>query len=206
MIHSIRFTCVLDTNVIYPIDIRDLLFWFASYELFTPKWSKHIIRFTHLTGSLSVVRTLRLVFDEWKSVMERKGVSATEIEKRISKAHLAFPDALVENYESLVDALKLPDAKDRHVLAAAIKTNANVIVTNNLKDFPKDYLANFGLTAKSADDFITDTIDLNNEVAVEAFRALVLNRTNPNLDEFEILDRFRKNGLNDSADYLHALI
>lgn len=187
MIHSVRFTCVLDTNVIYPIDIRDLLFWFASYDLFTPKWSKHI-------------------FDEWRNVMERKGVHADEIDKRITKAHLAFPDALVNNYESLVDSLKLPDEKDRHVLAAAIKTNANIIVTNNLKDFPKEYLGTFGLSAKSADDFITVTIELNNDVALEAFRALVLNRTNPNLDEFEVLDRFRKNGLNDSASYLHALI
>jgi len=38
MIHSIRFTCVLDTNVILPIEIRDLLFWFAHDELYTPKW------------------------------------------------------------------------------------------------------------------------------------------------------------------------
>src|SRR5690606_14262971 len=44
MIHSVRFTCVLDTNVIYPIEIRDLLFWFASFDLFTPKWSNHIFR------------------------------------------------------------------------------------------------------------------------------------------------------------------
>ncbi len=117
-----------------------------------------------------------------------------------------FPDALIENYESLVDTLKLPDEKDRHVLAAAIKTNANVIVTNNIKDFPNDYLSSFGLTAKTADDFLTDTIDLNNNLAIEAFRALVLNRTNSNLDEFEILDRFRKNGLNDTANYLHALL
>ena len=138
--------------------------------------------------------------------MKRKGVPDEEIRKRLGKAQLAFPDALVDNYESLVNALELPDDKDRHVLAAAIKTNANIIVTNNIKDFPKDYLATFGLVAKSADDFIADTIDLNNELALEAFRALVMNRTNPNLDEFEILDRFRKNGLNDSADYLHALI
>mgnify|MGYP003133693836 FL=1 len=187
MIHSVRFTCVLDTNVIYPIDIRDLLFWFASYDLFTPKWSKHI-------------------FNEWEIVMRRKGVPDHEISKRLGKAQLAFPDALVDNYESLVNALELPDDKDRHVLAAAIKTNANIIVTNNIKDFPKEYLATFGLVAKSADDFITDTIDLNNDLALEAFRALVLNRTNPNLDEFQILDRFRKNGLIDSANYLHALI
>ena len=187
MIHSLRFTCVLDTNVIYPIDVRDLLFWFASFDLFTPKWSKHI-------------------FNEWENVMTRKGIPTDEIEKRISKARRAFPGALVENYESLVNSLTLPDEKDRHVLAAAIKTNANVIVTNNIKDFPSDYLSSFGLTAKTADDFLTDTIDLNNELAVEAFRTLVLNRTNPNLDEFEVLDRFRSNGLVDAANYLHALL
>jgi predicted nucleic acid-binding protein len=142
MIHSVRFTCVLDTNVIYPIDVRDLLFWFASYDLFTPKWSNHI-------------------FDEWKNIMARKGIDETEINKRLEKAQQAFPDALVKNYESLIDFLNLPDEKDRHVLAAAIKTNANLIVTNNLKDFPFSYLSQFGLSAKSADEFITDTIDLN---------------------------------------------
>lgn len=187
MIHSVRFTCVLDTNVIYPIDIRDLLFWFASYDLFTPKWSKHI-------------------FSEWENVMKRKGIPDEEIKKRLSKAQHAFPDALVDNYEPLVNSLELPDDKDRHVLAAAIKTNANIIVTNNMKDFPAAYLASFGLTAKTADDFISDTIDLNTGLALEAFRALVLNRTNPNLDEYEVLDRFRKIGLIDSANYLHALI
>ncbi|MCH6232860.1 PIN domain-containing protein [Cognataquiflexum rubidum] len=187
MIHSVRFTCVLDTNVIYPIDIRDLLFWFASYDLFTPKWSKHI-------------------FNEWENVMIRKGIPDEEIKKRLKKAQLAFPDALVDNYEPLVNSLELPDEKDRHVLAAAIKTNANIIVTNNIKDFPSGYLASFGIAAKTADDFISDTIDLNNNLALEAFRAMVLNRTNPNLDEFEILDRLRKNGLIDSANYLHALL
>lgn len=91
-------------------------------------------------------------------------------------------------------------------MAAAIKANANVIVTNNIKDFPSDFLASFGLTAKSADDFITDTIDLNNDLALEAFRALVINKTNPKLDEFEVLDWLRKSGLIDSANYLHALL
>lgn len=138
--------------------------------------------------------------------MRRKHVPIEEIKKRISNAQRAFPDALIENYETLVDALKLPDEKDRHVLAAAIKTNANVIVTNNIKHFPNDYLSTFGLIAKTADDFLTDTIDLNNDLAIEAFRALVLNRTNPNLDEFEILERFRKIGLIDTANYLHALL
>ena len=124
MIHSVRFKAVLDTNIIFPIVIRDLLFWFAHYDLYTPKWSAHI-------------------FDEWKEVMIRKGVSEQEANKRTNIANLAFPDALVLNYDGIINQLNLPDEKDRHVLAAAIKTNANVIVTNNLKDFPKDYFRFF---------------------------------------------------------------
>ena len=88
MIHSVRFTCVLDTNVIFPIELRDLLFWFAHDELYTPKWSKHI-------------------FDEWEEVMRRKDVNEEEIAKRTQRANLAFPDALVENYEGLIDGLDL---------------------------------------------------------------------------------------------------
>lgn len=187
MIHSVRFTCVLDTNIIVPIQIRDLLFWFAHDDLYTVKWSKHI-------------------FDEWKSVMERMEVPSADIKVRIGWANKAFPDAMVKNYEQLIDSLDLPDEKDRHVLAAAIKTNANVIVTNNINDFPNDYLASYGLSAKTADDFLTDTIDLNAEIAVKSFRKLVLNRTNPEMDEYVVLDALRKNGLKDTADYLHALL
>jgi len=187
MVHSVRFTCVLDTNVIYPIEIRDLLFWFAHFELFTPKWSKHI-------------------FDEWEEVMARKGISEQEAKRRSNIANQAFPDALVTNYESLIGTVDLPDEKDRHVLAAAIKVNANIIVTNNLKDFPKDCLAAFGLTARSADDFLADIIDLNHERAVEAFRRMVVNRRNPAMDEYRVLENLRKNGLKNTADYLHSLI
>ena len=85
---------------------------------------------------------------------------------------MAFPDAFVTNYEPLIEKCKLKDENDNHVLAAAIKVNANIIVTNNLKDFPDDYLSTFGLIAKSADAFLTDTIDLNPEQAVNAFREM----------------------------------
>ncbi len=185
MIHNVRLKCVLDTNVIYPIEIRDLLFWFAYFDLYTPKWSEHI-------------------FDEWKDVMKRKGISEKEAFKRVQKANMAFPDTLVKNYSGLIENLSLPDIKDCHVLAAAIKTNANVIVTNNIKDFPEEYLASFGLTVKTADGFLTDIINLNPKQALRAFRNLVLNRKNPNLNEFEVLDIFRKRGLKETADSLHS--
>jgi len=187
MIHSVQFIAVLDTNVIYPVIIRDMLLWFAHYDLYTPKWSKHI-------------------FDEWFEVMLRKGVSEDEAKKRIGRMDLAFPDALVQNYEGLIELLNLPDEKDRHVLAAAIKTNAHVIVSNNIKDFPEEVLENYGLKIKTVDDFLTDIIDLNPETAIEAFKEMVLNKKNPDWDEYEVLDSLRRNGLVDTANYLHSLL
>lgn len=187
MIHSVRFTVVLDTNVIYPVIIRDILLWFAHYDLYTPKWSA-------------------LIFEEWKRVTMEKGVPKEDAEKRIAKANAAFPDALVINYEGLIRQLDLPDENDCHVLAAAIKTNANLIVTNNIKDFPNEYLASFGLSVKTADDFLTDIIDLNQETAIKAFKEMVLNKKNPPLDEYEVLNQFRKVGLTDTANYLHAFL
>lgn len=187
MIHSVRFKCVLDTNVIYPLWTRDLLLWFAFYDLYTPKWSNNI-------------------FSEWLNVMERKGIGKNEAIKRTNNMNKAFPDALVKNYEGLIESLDLPDPDDRHVLAAAIKTNANLIITNSLKDFPIEYLSSFGLHAKSRDDFFTDIIDLNHELSVRAFRKLVLNKKTPPYDVYEVLDIFRNNGLNKTADYLHALM
>lgn len=187
MIHSVKFTCLLDTNVIYPIQTRDMLLWFAHYELYTPKWSPHI-------------------FEEWANVMRRKNVEEHEIIKRIENVNLAFPGAQVKNYESIIATLQLPDLMDCHVLAAAIKSNAEVIVTNNLKDFPADYLNNFNISAKSADDFLTDIIDLNHEMALEAFKMMVSIKNKPDLDEYQVLDSFRKNGLKDTADFLHALL
>src|SRR5690625_743272 len=120
MIHSVRFTAVLDTNIIYPIIIRDLLFWFAHYDLYTPKWSTQI-------------------FNEWERLMIRKDVDKMEIKKRIQNANLAFPDAMVKNYERLIDYLQLPDENDRHVLAAATQSSESLLKSDNTYPYPFVY-------------------------------------------------------------------
>ena len=132
--------------------------------------------------------------------------SEEEAEKRSQAPNRAFPDAFVLNYGGIIPNLTLPDPNDCHVLAAAIKSNANVIVTNNIKDFPKDYLNSFGVGIKTADDFLTDIIDLNHEVSIQAFREMVLHKKNPEMDVYQVLDQLRKSGLIDTANYLHSLL
>lgn len=100
----------------------------------------------------------------------------------------------------------MPDEDDRHVLACAIKTNANIIVTNNLKDFPEDYLDSFGIKAQKSDDFLTDLIDLNPQQALKAFKEMVLHKRKPPIDEYELLAQYRRIELTNTANYLHTLL
>lgn len=187
MIGSSRFTAVLDTCVVYPVYVRDILLWFAHYDLYTPKWSEGI-------------------FNELADVMQRKGAKDAQIKKRLDAMDAHFPDAMVKNYQELIDKVRLPDPKDHHVLAAAIKTNANLIVTHNIKDFPEETLLQYSLSAKKPDDFAADIIDLKPEVAVKAFKEMVMAKQNPNMDEYAVLEALRKADMKETADYLHSQI
>src|SRR5882762_11705405 len=89
-------------------------------------------------------------------------------------------DALVTGYEDLIEGLELPDPDDRHVLAAAIRAGAHVIVTANLRDFPAKILGQFGIEPQHPDEFVlqSDTPrragGLMNGAASKAVRCLSL--------------------------------
>lgn len=72
----------------------------------------------------------------------------------VSKIASAFPEGLVEDFDRLQNSLvgQLPDPDDVHVLAAAVKCGASVIVTDNIKDFPLDVLGELNLEAITSDE------------------------------------------------------
>ncbi len=57
----------------------------------------------------------------------------------------AVLDSLVTGYELHMPSVSLPDPNDVHIVSAAIRSGAQIIVTFNLKDFPKDVLSSYGL-------------------------------------------------------------
>jgi len=107
----------------------------------------------------------------------------------------AVPDCLVEGYQPLMDGLKLPDKDDRHVLAAAIKANAQVIVTSDLDDFPPELLAPWDIEAKSPDDFLLDQIALDGRIVWACVQQIADSRNNPPENAEDVLDALERAGL-----------
>ena len=114
------FVAVYDACVLYPAPLRDLLLRLALTDLFRARWTERI-------------------HEEWmRSVLkDRSDLSAQQIQRTRELMDLSVPDCLVTGYEGLIENLDLPDPNDRHVLAAAIRCQAGVIVTYNLTVFRK---------------------------------------------------------------------
>lgn len=166
-----NFTVIYDACVLYPAPLRDLLMQLALTGMFRARWSAHIQ-------------------NEWirNLIKNRPDLNLELLEKTASMMNRAVMDSLVTGYESLIDGLSLPDADDRHVVAAAIKGQAEVIVTFNLKDFPQDYLSEFDLWAQHPDEFIRDLIDLSPETVLLAAHRCRARLKNPPKSVDDYLD------------------
>ncbi|MFC6009501.1 PIN domain-containing protein [Nocardia lasii] len=172
------FIVVYDANVLYGNVVRDLFIRLARAKVVQAKWTDQIL--DEALGSLAA---------------KRPDIPTEKIELLRRMIVAAVPDCRIEGYEPLIETLKLPDPGDRHVLAAAIKSGAQVIVTSNLKDFPAEYIATWNVAAKSPDDFLLDLIDLDDRVVWGCVQEIAYARRNPPETAEDVLDELERAGL-----------
>jgi len=184
---SSTFTVVYDACVLYPAALRDLLVHLALTGAYRARWSTQIHR-------------------EWtRNLLEnRPDLLPAQLERTVELMNLAVPDCLISDYEPLMAGLDLPDLDDRHVLAAAIKCGASVIVTYNLKDFPYEVLRSFGIEAQHPDAFLSDIWDLDQAAVLQAVRKQRTSLRNPQLDASQLLDILRQQQLPEITTQLVA--
>ena len=124
---------VLDTCVLYPTVMREMLLGCAGAGFFAPLWSETIL-------------------GEWQHTAAKLGpAGAVQGAAEITLARAAYPSAVVPLDEDKLRRFWLPDAGDVHVLAAAVLGGADGIVTVNNKDFPRGLLAEEGLARMNPD-------------------------------------------------------
>lgn len=148
------FPSFLDTCVLFPAYLADTLLWLAEEETYRPLWSVGVL-------------------DELEGVLAREaGLAPAAVDHRLAQMRQAFPDAEVAGYENLVSGMT-NHPKDRHVLAAAVRGNAEVIVTFNLWDFPAEALDPYDISARHPDEFLLDQLDLYPGVTMACLRQQV---------------------------------
>jgi hypothetical protein len=176
-----RIIAVCDACALYSITMADLLTSLGEAGLYQPRWTHEI-------------------HEEWmRNLIEKRGQSGTvtreKLEARRDAMIESIAGSLVEDYEDIVPRLTLPDANDRHVLAAAIKAGANLILTINLKDFPHQTLAAWKLTAQHPDDFTTELLQASQDAVVAVLQEMRARRKRPPTSAEDFLAQLERQGL-----------
>ena len=184
-----NFTVIYDANVLYPAPLRSILMYLATTDLFRARWTLDI-------------------HEEWirNLLLKRQDLSREQLEAQRDLMIKAIPDSMVTGYQAIIQGLELPDANDRHVFAAAIRANAEVIVTMNLKDFPAEILEEYNVRAQHPDDFIMDLFDLNPSKVLTAFKEDRNHYLKPPYSSNEYLDILKRQSLANTVAYLEDSI
>jgi len=179
------FSVVYDACVLYPAPLRDLLMHLALTDLYRAKWTAQI-------------------HEEWiRNLLEaRPDLTREQLERTRHFMDSSVRDCLVTGHEFLIPTLQLPDENDRNVLAAAIRSQASVILTFNLKDFPAQELEKYDVEALHPDEFISDLIDLNPAKVLEAVARHRRSLKNPPKSGKEYLDTLLQQGLPETVSQL----
>jgi hypothetical protein len=180
---------IYDANILYPAPLRDLFIRLAQAGLVRARWTEAI-------------------HDEWvRSVLkDNPRLSAERLARTRALMNEAIRDCLVSGYEDLIASLALPHPDDRHVLAAAIRAGAEVIVTYNLTDFPAATLAGFNVEAQHPDDFLLYLLDLAPGVVCAAVKQQRESLRNPPKTAQELLATLESQGLTQAVARLRKFI
>ncbi len=128
-------TALLDACTLIPIRLTTVLLWLAEAGLFEVLWSEAIL-------------------DEVERNLPKVGISSEQAARRVGAMRWGFgAAALVDDFEHLIPDM-MCDAKDRHVLAAAVRGGADRLVTFNWKDFPPESVDGHGITVVHPDLFL----------------------------------------------------
>jgi len=128
-----------------------------------------------------------------RSLIFKRELPCEAVTHRISEMRRSFPDAEVYGYETLIDAMTC-DPEDRHVLAAAVRANAEVLVTFNGDDFPESSTQPYDITVIHPDDFLLDQLDLYPGITIGVLHTQADGMTSPPMTVDELLARLAAAG------------
>ncbi|MEG4805972.1 PIN domain-containing protein [Microcoleus sp. F8-D3] len=182
------FTAVYDANILYSAPLRDFFVQLAASKIVKARWTEEIHR-------------------EWMRnvLINRPDITSEQLARTKNLMNENVENCLVQGYESIIPELELPDPGDRHVLAAAIHSRADFIVTFNLRDFPADKLRQYNIEPLHPDEFILRLLNFNWQIVCQAAEKQRIRLKNPPKTPDEYLETLVELGLPLSATRMREL-
>lgn len=160
---------VLDACVIFPASLRDTLLRAADANLYTLQLTDGIME------------------EVCRNLVNKDCILEAQAQKLARVIKEKFTEGFITTHKQLIASMPINE-RDRHVLAAAVASEAQVIVTQNLKDFPARILDRFDIKAQSPDEFLMDLFDLNSEQMMQIIIEQASELRNPPKTVSEVLD------------------
>ncbi|MFT4081858.1 MAG: PIN domain-containing protein [Nocardioides sp.] len=162
-----------DANILISRTLRDYFVYAAKLGALDIHWSETILNET--------TRNLIKQFD----------FTTEDAEVLVERLEAFLPSALVEVKKR--DATRVAkvemDDKDRHVLAAALSANADLLLTQNVRHFPRDWMAKRGIELIDAGTLLTRLADDYPDILREAHWRGVNSRPQTSEQVLAILER-----------------
>ena len=183
---------LLDANVLYSAQLRDILLQLAIDNLYQARWTETIQ-------------------DEWINALltYSPSIDRNSLLRTRKIMNSSIRDALVLGFEHLIDDLYLPDPDDRHVLAAAIWGHCNVIVTYNLKHFPAKALESHAMQVQTPDEFLVRQLLTSPALFCLSVRRILERLNQPSYSVASYVANLNRAGLKATAmelqQYVHLL-
>lgn len=168
----------VDTNVLFPFSIMDLMLALTEDAVHEVLWTEMLLA-------------------EWERVIARAQRRSTESAAAITAAvREFFPESRVaeEEYANLVAAMPGDDHDDRHHMAAAVAGGASAIITWNRSDFPADVLAHRGISVLDPDEYLCELAVAFPDEVVDTVVRLASEKRRPPMTPYDLVDRIAKAG------------
>lgn len=181
------FTVLIDANVFFGARLRSLVLFMAQSKMFRAGWTAR-------------------VHEEWmRNVAEKRSIDISQLEKIRICMDRSVLNCVVTGYEPLEQGFHLPDPDDRHILAAAVQSGADLILTFNAKDFPKDVVEPLGIEICDPDEFLLDLFGISEELFIEHVKLDFHHYKAPPLTFDQYIEDLKKAGLSKSAKLISDL-
>lgn len=181
------FAAVLDACVMVPVALCDTMLRLAEERMYRPIWSDRIL--AEAADAISRIHP---------------DIPVELIERRVAYMNETFPGARVEGFAQIESGLILPDPDDRHVVAAALRSRADAVVTANVRDFPVDVLDELELEVIPPDAFLLSQLDMRSAVVMSVLEAQAAATRNPRRSFDDVLTALSRAGAPDFADEIRS--